>query len=70
MSNPSSSPSTPPPGASPAAYARLFDVVLSVAAAPPDRPGTNVWAAKVPWYRIVELREALDACGIDWRASR
>jgi hypothetical protein len=47
-------------------YKELFDAVIAVASAPPQAPGANVYAAKVPWSRIQRLRDALDACGVVW----
>lgn len=47
--------------------ARLMDAVIAVAAAAPARPGTNVFAAKISWRKITELRDALDAMGVEWR---
>ena len=52
-----------------ARYQELFDAVIAVADAPPDKPGTHVFAVLVPWTRIQRLRAALDAAGIDWRTE-
>lgn len=46
---------------------RVLDAAIAVAEAAPTRRGQNVFAAQIPWIRITELREALDALGIEWR---
>ena len=51
------------------AYGELFDAVIAVAAAPPDKPKINRHSCYVPWSRILRLRAALDAAGIDWRTE-
>ncbi len=49
--------------------ARVLDAAVGVAQAAPAKPGRYVFAAQIPWTRIHELREALDALGIEWRSS-
>jgi hypothetical protein len=46
---------------------RVLDAAISVATAAPEQKGASVFAAQIPWTRITELREALDALGIEWR---
>lgn len=45
----------------------LVDAAARVAAAAPQRAGSLVFAAKIPWVRIERLRRALDDCRIEWR---
>jgi hypothetical protein len=51
----------------PNVYARVLDATVAVARAAPAKPGTNVHAARISWSKITELREALDAAGLEWR---
>jgi hypothetical protein len=48
----------------------VFVAAIEVAIAAPLKQGENVWAAKVKWGAIHELRGALDLCGIDWRTAK
>ena len=49
--------------------ARLIDAMVHIARSAPAKPGQNVYAAKIPWPRITELRDALDAADISWRGE-
>lgn len=48
---------------------RVIDAARAVAAYPPRKPGQYVSKAGVYWPLIIELRDALDALGIDWRIA-
>lgn len=50
------------------AAARLLEAAIRVAAYPPSKPGTYVSKAQVYWPLIQELRDALDAYGIEWQS--
>lgn len=45
----------------------VLDAAVAIAAAAPAKPGSHVFASAIPWGRIHELRDALDALGIEWR---
>ncbi len=50
-----------------------YDLVIAaieVAMRPPLQPHPHVVDAKVPWKLITDLRERLDALGIDWRKAK
>jgi hypothetical protein len=49
---------------------RLLDLATEIAVYAPKRQGQNVHTAGISWRLIHELREALDAMGIDWRAAK
>lgn len=49
------------------AAGRVLDAAIAVAAAAPAKRGTYVTKAGVYWPLIDELRDALDALGIEWR---
>lgn len=49
---------------------RVLDAAIRVAAAAPKRRGTHVSSASIYWPYLLELREALDAMGIEWREER
>lgn len=46
---------------------RALDATIRVAASAPKKRGQYVTYAKVYWPYIEELRDALDALGIEWR---
>lgn len=46
---------------------RVIVAAIEVAIAAPDQQQRYAFAAKVSWTRIHELRDALEAAGIDWR---
>lgn len=46
---------------------KLLDTVIAIAAAAPKKQGQHVYSAQVPWALIHQLRERLDAMGIEWR---
>lgn len=48
-------------------YARVLDATIAVVRAAPDAPSHNAFAARIPWPKVTELRDALDAAGIEWR---
>lgn len=50
--------------------ARVLDAAIDVARQAPARRGEYVSSALIYWPCIEELRAALDALGIDWRAPR
>jgi hypothetical protein len=50
-------------------FALALRAARKVAAYPPAKPGQYVSDAKVYWPLIIELRDALDAAGIEWRTS-
>lgn len=50
-----------------AIYARLFDAMIAVARSAPDKPSHNAYAARIPWPKVTELRDALDAAEVEWR---
>jgi hypothetical protein len=41
-----------------------------VAIAAPLRPSPNTHAALIPWSKVLDLRSALSAAGIDWRDAQ
>lgn len=43
---------------------------IDIAAYAPDKQHKHTYSAKVPWALIHELRDRLDAAGIDWRQCR
>jgi hypothetical protein len=45
---------------------RVFVAAIEVAIAPHAK-NRHTFAAKVPWKRVEELRDALEAAGIDWQ---
>lgn len=47
----------------------LWIAAIEVAIAPPLTHGIQ-YAAKVPWSLIEDLREKLDAVGIDWKTAK
>jgi hypothetical protein len=55
--------------------ADLLYSLLDIVAYPPERGGTHVYAAKVPWRWVNEARALLDANGVgphvryDWRKA-
>jgi hypothetical protein len=48
----------------------LWLCAIEVAAYPPAKRGTNVYAAHVPWDAIDRLRAALEAVGVDWERAK
>ena len=46
---------------------RVLDVAVKIAADAPARKGQYVSHCLVYWDDIVELRDSLDALGIEWR---
>lgn len=46
---------------------RLWIAAIGVAADPPLERGQFVSGAKVYWPKLIELREALEECGVDWK---
>lgn len=55
----------PAPG--PNVYARVLDATIAVARAAPDKPSHNAFAARISWTKLTELRDALDAAGLEWK---
>lgn len=53
-------PHSPPPSQ------RIIALALQIAAAAPRKHGRYAYGANIPWRLILELREALEAAGIDW----
>lgn len=51
----------------PNVYARVLDATIAVVRSAPDAPSHNAYGARIPWSKITELREALDAAGLEWR---
>lgn len=49
---------------------RAIATAIEIATWPPLRRESYTSSAKVPWLLIEELRERLDAAGIDWREVR
>lgn len=50
-----------------------YDLVITaceVAIRPPLERHPHTFAARVPWSLITELRERLDALGVDWRRAK
>jgi hypothetical protein len=48
----------------------VFVAAIEIAAYGPLKPGQHVFAAKVPWTRLMRLRDALTAAGIPWETVR
>jgi hypothetical protein len=46
---------------------RVLNAAVAVAAAAPLKRGKYVVSAQVYWSLIEELRDALDALGVEWR---
>ncbi len=47
---------------------KLRVAAIEIAAYPPvSHDSSTTFAAKVPWRMIEELRDALDAVGVEWR---
>jgi hypothetical protein len=50
--------------------ARLLDLAIEIAVYAPKKQGKYVHAAGISWKLIHELRDALDAVGVDWREAK
>lgn len=48
-------------------YARVLDATIAVARSAPATPSHNAFAARISWSKVTELRDALDAAGLEWR---
>jgi hypothetical protein len=46
---------------------RVLAAAITIARRAPQRRGSYVSHALIPWPLIEELREALDAGGVEWR---
>lgn len=55
------------PEAEPNVYARVLDATIAVVRNAPEKPSHNAYAARISWTKITELRDALDAAGLEWR---
>jgi hypothetical protein len=48
----------------------LWLCAIEVAVAAPWKQGTHSYSAQIPWNNVNNLRQALDALGIDWRKTK
>jgi len=48
---------------------QLLDVAVAIAGYAPKRQNKYTHCANVSWKLIHELRDALDAVGVEWRKS-
>lgn len=46
---------------------RVFVAAIECAISAPTKQPKATFAAKVKWSAVNELRDALEACGIDWK---
>lgn len=57
----------PEPESEPNVYARVLDATIAVARSAPGKQSHNAYGARISWAKIMELRDALDAAGLEWR---